>query len=182
MTRHRLVMLLAAVGLAASSLAGPAWAHPGHGPIGESAVEAAARLAPGHQSEMDPLSPIPVNPRASPRHSAPPAVALVAGALALLASIPHRRRTLALALGLLLALVAFEGAFHAALHLRHLPHADGLAIGASAGQQAAADLASAAPAATPLALLGEAPQPYDAPVTDVAVSSDQGRAPPVSPA
>jgi hypothetical protein len=69
-------------------------------------------------------------------HHAPSAIALVAGALV------H---------AVLLAMVAFEGAVHAALHSRRLPHTDGLAIGASSTQQVAADLHGAVPAATPLA-------------------------------
>lgn len=178
MTRHRLLILVAAIGLAASTFQGIAWAHPGHEPVDESASGVTVRLAVGEHDERTPLSP--TLPAA--RHNTPPAVALAAGLLALLASFPHRRRTLSLALALLLAMVAFEGAAHAALHLRHLPHADGLAIGASATHQAVADLDSAVPTATPLAPLEEALQRDIAPATDTTITANQGRAPPLSPA
>ena len=79
-------------------------------------------------------------------------------------------------------MVAFEGAAHAALHLRHLPHADSLAIGASATHQAVVDLDSAVPTATPLAPLEDALQRDVAPATDTTTSANQGRAPPFFPA
>lgn len=132
--------------------------------------------------EAEPSVPSMLNARSGSRHHAPPIVALVAGAVVLLAAIPDRRRTLALVLGLLLATVTFEGAFHAALHLRHLPHADGLAIGASPIQQAATDPKDAVPVAAVPALLAEAPVHYEARVPDIDVTVNHGRAPPLSPA
>lgn len=169
MITRRLLVLLAGLGLAATSLGAPAWAHPGHGPIGGAAASPQVRTGSRDGGEGEP---------ARPREHAPPAAALVAGALALLAGLPHRRRTLALALAAVLATAAFEGVFHAALHLGHVPHTDGLAIGAAAIPPAATDPHAAAPAAPPLARLGEAPYRYDPAVTDVVVSSNQGRAPP----
>jgi hypothetical protein len=131
-TRHRLLILLVAIGVAASTFQGIAWAHPGHEPADESAFATTMRLAPGER-ERTPGSP----------------------------ALP---------------------AAHAALHLRHLPHADSLAIGASATHQAVADLYSAVPTATPLAPLEEAWQRNVAPATDTTVSATQGRAPPFFPA
>jgi hypothetical protein len=72
--------------------------------------------------------------------------------------------------------------FHAALHLRQLPHFDSLAIDAAATPQALADLEAEGAAAPPLTLFGETPERYNAPVSDVAAASNQGRAPPVGPA
>jgi hypothetical protein len=103
-------------------------------------------------------------------------------ALALLASVPQRRRTLALALVLLLSMVSLEGVLHAALHLHHVRHADGLAIGASPAQQAAAGLEADHPSATPVMLLSEVVERDVTPASDVVVASSRGRAPPVSPA
>jgi hypothetical protein len=173
-TQHRLLILLATICLAASGLPRPAWAHPGHGPLDESA---AVRVGFG-----DPGDPMSRTSPSSERHHAPPAIALVAGALALLAGLPRRRRTFAFVLALLLTTVALEGAVHAVLHLRHLPHADGLAIGASAAPQAATDLDSAAPSENILAPLGKALERSVALVTETAITPNQGRAPPAFPA
>jgi hypothetical protein len=173
-TQYRLLILLAAVCLAASGLPGAAWAHPGHGPLDESAAVRVGFGDPG-----DPASRTSPSPE---RHHAPPAIALVAGSLALLAGLPRRRRTVALVLALLLATVALEGAVHAVLHLRHLPHADGLAIGASAASQAATDPDSAAPSETILAPLGKPLERRVAPVTGIAITPNHGRAPPAVPA
>ncbi|HXJ80906.1 MAG TPA: hypothetical protein VMS64_19790 [Candidatus Methylomirabilis sp.] len=178
MSRLRLLLLLVTASLAISSLASPACAHPGHDADGESAVGVPVRPALGEEGAGGPP---PHAPR-GPRHHAPPAVALVAGALALLANLPHRRRTLAIALALLLALTAFEGAAHAALHLRHVPHTDGLAIGVSASPQASVDLDGTVPAVSPLVPLGEVVERGVAPAVGAIVAANQGRAPPVFPA
>ena len=171
-------MLLLAALLAASTLVEPVWAHPGHESVGGAAAVAAVDPSRADNGEGDAL-------RQASRPSGdhvPSALALVAGAVAFLASLPHRRRTIALVLCVLLALVAFEGAAHAALHLRHLPHADGLAVGPSATQQATADVASVVPTMSSLALL-EATIEHDvAPVADATVAANQGRAPPILPA
>jgi hypothetical protein len=105
----------------------------------------------------------------------------VVGALALLATVLIRRRPLAVALAFVLALAVGEGVFHAALHLGHLPHGDGLAIGASMAP-AALDAETDTRAASPLILLGATPERYDGSVGGVARASDRGRAPPLSPA
>jgi hypothetical protein len=130
--------------------------------------------------EREPLSQASTNRQPTPHHPAP--LALVAGALTLLAGIARRRRSLALTLALLLGLVAFEGVFHAALHLHQLPHADRLAIGAAASPQALADFEVEGAAAPRLTLFGQTPERYGAPVSDIAAASNQGRAPPLGPA
>jgi hypothetical protein len=110
------------------------------------------------------------------------AAALLVAALALLASVPQCRRTLALALVLLLSMVSLEGVLHAALHLHHARHADSLAIGASPAQQAAAAPEAEHPSATPVMRLGEVVERHVTPAPDVVVASSRGRAPPLSPA
>ena len=178
MARYRLLILLVVAGVAVTGLPRPGWAHPGHEPARASAAGATVLLASGQQIEVDASTRTP----GAPRHKAPSAIALLAGALGLLAGLPHRRRTLALILALLLVTMASEGAVHATLHLRHLPHADGLAIGASAIQQAAADLGCVVAIAIPLAPSGETPERDVACVTDATIVTNPGRAPPVSPA
>ena len=155
MIPFRLVRLLAGVALALSVLAAPAWAHPGHDSTGGPAAGGALG-----------------------QHT-PPAMALIAGALAFLAAIPRRRRALALALVLLLATVSLEGMLHAALHLHKVKHSQSLAIGASPAQQAAARPDTEDPSATPVIRLIDVAELYDAPVPDVAVASNRGRAPPL---
>ena len=152
----RFVRLVAGVALALSVLAAPAWAHPGH----DSTGGPAAGDALGQHS--------------------PPAMALITGALAFLAAIPQRRRALALSLALLLATVSLEGLLHAALHLHNVKHSQSLAIGASPAQQAATRPDTEGPSATPVIRLIDVAKLYDAPVPDVAVASNRGRAPPLS--
>jgi hypothetical protein len=106
-------------------------------------------------------------------------VALVVAALSLLAAMPSRR-ALALALMLPLSIASLEGVLHAALHLHHSRHADGLAIGTSPAQPAAADPDIDGPPATPALLLGGIVEVHNAPVPDRVVSSSRGRAPPPS--
>ena len=108
--------------------------------------------------------------------------AFLVAALALLASVPQRRRALAVALVLLLSMVSLEGMLHAALHLHHVRHADGLAIGASPAQQTAAGPDPDHPSATPVMLLSEVVERYVAPVPDVVVAEAAVAHPPVSPA
>ena len=154
----RFVRLVAGVALVLTVLAAPAWAHPGH----DSTGGPVAGDAPGQHT--------------------PPAVALIAGALAFLVAIPQRRRALALGLALLLAAVSLEGMLHAALHLHKVKHSQSLAIGASTAQQAATRPDTESPSATPVIRLIEIAELYDAPVPDIAVASNRGRAPPLLPA
>jgi len=176
--RRRLLVLLAALGLIAVGLAGPAWAHPGHERTARSESATAAVHDSIVVSEAVPPAPASLDSRAPGRHHLPPAMAFVAGAVTFLAAMPYRGRTLALVLALLLGMVAFEGAVHATFHLRNLPHADGLAIGASPAQQPASQLDDAAPAPILLARVAETARHHDpfAPEFDVAVH--HGRAPP----
>ena len=162
MIRPRLLVLLVGAALALASLAAPAWAHPGH----ESTDAPLAAT-----DSWDALG----------RH-APTAVGLLAAALSLLASSPHRRRALAFGLALLIATVSLEGMLHAALHLQKVRHAQTLAIGASPAQQAATGPDTDGPSATPVIRLIEITERYDAPAPDVVVASYRGRAPPTSPA
>jgi len=182
MMLRRLLVLLAVIGLTLAGL-DIAWAHPGHAPMTASAHDTPAvhaeSLAP---SKANPPAPCTLDSRPASRHHVPPAVALVAGALTMLAALPHRRRTLAFALALLLATVASEGMFHAALHLRHVPHADGLTIGAAPIPPAVQGPEGAEPVAPVFARLTEGPRHYDASLPDITVGVKQGRAPPLSPA
>lgn len=179
--RHRLLVLLVMIGLAVACPSGPAWAHPGHELTARSAHHDVAvsteSVVPGDTDVSGPS----LDARPTAHHHVPSALALVVGAFTLLAALPNRRRTFAIVLTLLLASFAFEGAFHAALHLRHLPHADGLTIGASPTPPASPDPDGAAPVAPVLTLLAEAPEPYDAPFPDIIVAVNRGRAPPSSP-
>jgi hypothetical protein len=152
-----IVRLAAGVALALTVLAAPAWAHPGHDSTGG-----------------------PVAGDALGQHT-PPAAALIAGALTFLAAIPRRRRALAWSLALLLATVSLEGMLHAALHLHKVGHSQSLAIGASAAQQAATRPDTEGPSATPVIRLIDVAELYDAPVPDIAVASNRGRAPPLLP-
>jgi hypothetical protein len=177
MTRYRAFALLAVLVFAVSSLSAPAWAHPGHMPDepAGSTLPESGELGSPHAAAVTPL--------AAPRHRGPSAVALLAGALALLANLPDRRRTLALVVTVLLGAAVSEGAFHALLHLRHLAHSDGLVVGPSAAQQAATDPEGTAPATLSLPLVGKAaPERRIAPQIERALASDRGRAPPISPA
>ena len=179
-TRQRVMTLLVGIGLAVLCLAPPAWAHPGHGPPGVASASDGLH-APG-RPETSPESWDVADSWEGLRRHAPASAALVVGALALLATMPHRRRVLALALIGLLGMVSLEGAVHAALHLHQVRHADNLAIGASPVQQSAADLDTEGPAAVPDTLLVEVAERYDPPATAVVLASNRGRAPPISPA
>jgi hypothetical protein len=162
MIRRRLLLLLAGVALAFSLLAAPVWAHPGHDSTDSPPAVADSWNFIG-------------------RH-APTALGLLTGVLSLLAGSPHRRRALPLALVLLLATASLEGLFHAALHLQKVRHANSLAIGASQAQQATTDPDTDGLSATPVIRLIDIAEHYDAPVPEVVLASDRGRAPPTSPA
>ena len=177
--RHRLLVLLTALGLVTAGLVGSAWAHPGHERSARSAGATSVVHDPIVASEATPSAPSSLDSRPPGRHHLPPAMALVVGAVTFLAAMPHRRRTLATVLALLLGMVAFEGAVHATLHLRNLPHADGLAIGASPAQQPAPELEDAAPVPILLALLTETPRHNDKFVPEFAVAVHHGRGPPL---
>jgi hypothetical protein len=176
---RRLFVLLTTLALIAAGFAGSAWAHPGHEPGARSASATTAVHDSIAASEADPPTPSSLDSRSPGRHHLPPAMALLAGAVTFLAAMPHRRRTLALVLALLLGTVAFEGAAHATFHLRHLPHADGLAIGASPAQQAASEIEDATPVTVHLALLAETPRHVNAFVPELAVTVKHGRGPPL---
>ena len=178
MTPRRVLTLLLGVGLAVLCLTPPAWAHPGHGPAGDALAIDGLHAGPPAGVERE----VAAESWETLRRHAPVAAALLVAALALLASVPQRRRTLALALVLLLSMVSLEGVLHAALHLHHVRHADGLAIGASPAQQAAAGPEADHPSATPVMLLSEVVERHVTPAPDVVVASSRGRAPPVSPA
>lgn len=115
-----------------------------------------------------------------PQHAPPPPLALAAGALALLAAVVVRRRPLALGLILVVAMAGFEGVFHAALHLHHVSHPDGLTIGAAAPTALSPD-AEIPAAPTPIPL-GPAPEHVGELGAGIGHASHQGRAPPVLPA
>ncbi|HKE11112.1 MAG TPA: hypothetical protein VKE73_06030 [Myxococcota bacterium] len=170
MIQQRLLVLLAGAGLCLSSLSVPAWAHPGHDPV-SGPLAGDNRDAHGVAGSSG----------AAGRH-APSSLALAAGALALFAALPQRRRTLALAIVLFLAVVSLEGLAHAALHLQKIRHADSLAIGASASRQVAAQPDAAVRSATPEVRWIEVAARSEALAPDLAVASHHGRAPPLSPA
>ena len=170
-------MLLLGVGLAVHCLTAPAWAHPGH-----DASAAPDGLHPPGRSETAPDRQSAAGSWEALHRHAPASAALVVAALALLATMPHRRRALVLALVLLLSMVSLEGVLHAAMHLHHVRHTDGLAIGASPAQQVAAGPDTEGPSPTPVVRLSGVVEPYDAPVPDIVVSSSRGRAPPARPA
>lgn len=172
---RRLPIVLAVVCLAASAGPGLGWAHPGDGAVGERARAGLASAEREHAEPTDRRVP-------ATRDHAPPIAPLVISGLAMLAGLTRPRRTLALVLVALLTATAFESAAHAVLHLRHIEHANDLAKGASAAQQAATDLDSAGSTANPLAPLGKALERHVALVTETAIAANQGRAPPILPA
>ena len=124
----------------------------------------------------------PVNGPVLPHHPAPPPLALAAGALALLALVVVRRRPLALGLVLVVASAGFEGVFHAALHLHHVSHSDGLTIGAAAAAPTALSADAEIPAAPSPILLGPAPEHSCELGAGIGHASHRGRAPPILPA
>ena len=163
MSRRPGLVVVVCVALLLATLPGPVSAHPWH----------PATVAPGASVE-----PVPANGPVLPHHAAPPPLALAAGALALLALVVVRRRPLALALALVVAMAGFEGVFHAALHLHHVSHPDGLTIGASAAAPTALSTDTEIPAAPTPVLLGPAPEPGSDLGAGIGHASHRGRAPP----
>ena len=177
MVPPRLLILLAGVGLALASLSGPAWAHPGHDSIGGGGVGTSPGVESGDHRETGRPIESALGSRSGLRPQGQSAAVLVAAAVGLLALIP-RRRALALSLVLLLGVVAFEGVFHAVLHLHHVRHADSLAIGTPTAQPAAC-LDTEGPGAVPEIVLAEVAERYDSPASGVVFASNRGRAPPI---
>ena len=161
------LVVVVCVALLLATLPGAASAHPWHPAAG----------SPGASAER-----VPASSPVLPHHAAPPPLALAAGALALLAFVVVRRRPLALGLALVVAMAGFEGVFHAALHLHHVSHPDGLTIGASAAAPTALSPDAEMPAAPTRILLGPAPEHTGEPGAGIGHASHQGRAPPVLPA
>lgn len=183
MSRRLWLVIVVGIGLVLAGPAPFARAHPWHGAITGSDASLDTGLDGAHHREAqrgEPAAPLAHRPVQQP-HSAPSPLALAAGALVLLAPIVRRRRALALGLALVLATAGFEGVLHATLHLHHVAHGDGLAIGASIGESAAAD-DPGIPAAAPRLLLGPAPEHPDELRVGIYDRSDPGRAPPTSPA
>ena len=181
-------------------LSGPpdtAWAHPQHPatdrpdtlatvPVGI-ALSGTERGPDGPEARGErPSHPAPAATAGSCallHHASPSPLALAAGVLALLGYVVvARRRRLALGLALVIAMASFEGVFHAALHLRHVSHPDGLAIGASAAVPTALSADTEIPAAPTPILLGPAPEGGDELGAGVGLASHPGRAPPLRPA
>ena len=160
------LVVVVCVALLTATLPGAAWAHPWH-PATGSASASAER--------------VPANGPVLPHHAAPPPLALAAGALALLAVVVVRQRPLALALALVVAMAGSEGVFHAALHLHHLSHPDGLTIGAAAAPVALSPDTEIPAAPTPI-LLGPAAEPGGQFGAGIGHASHRGRAPPILPA
>ena len=171
MTRLRLTLALVATALVVVGLVFPAWAHPGHDRAGRAAdhVIQVADQAPTVAS-WDAL-----------RRYGPSTAGLLAAALSLVASMRQRRRVFAAVLLLPLLAVSLEGVAHAALHLGHARHADGLVIDASAAVPAA-ELDSSAPNPAPGLALGEAVEICDTLALRIIVAANRGRGPPLLPA
>ena len=173
-----LVALCLAVSLAGS--ASLVSAHPGQAPIARSDAHPIGPLPPEAVPSADPWPPAEA-PGDRP-HGAPPPAAFAAGALTLVAVAASRRRALAVTLAGLLALGGLEGVAHAALHLHHVAHGDGLAIGPATADAPAADPDGATPGVR-LDRVAECPAPpIDARAPGRPLRPDQGRAPPALPA
>lgn len=166
-SRRPVRVVVVCVALLLATLPGAAWAHPWHPVTG----------GPGASAERGPVD----NP-VLPHHAAPPPLALAAGAIALLAVVVVRRRPLALGLALVVAMAGFAGVFHAALHLQHVSHPDGLTIGASAAAPTALSPEAETPAAPTPVLLGPAPEHSRQLGAGIGHASHRGRAPPALPA
>ena len=176
MSRRFWLVVVVCATLLLPSLPRAAWAHPWHAATDGPEARAERALSssdPGAAPGRDPIL---------PHHAAPPPIALAAGALALLALVIVRRRPLALALVLVVALASFAGVFHAALHLHHVSHPDGLTIGASAAAPTVLSPDAENPAAPTPIPLGLAPEHGGALGVGIGHASHQGRAPPVLPA
>ena len=166
MSRRRGLVVVVCVALLLATLPDAARAHPWHPATG--GPEASAERADANGPVL-------------PHHAPPPPLALAAGALALLALVVVRPRPLALALVLVVAMAGSEGVFHAALHLHHVSHPDGLTIGAAAAPAALSQDAEIPAAPTPI-LLGPAPEPGGQLGAGIGHASHRGRAPPILPA
>ena len=167
-------LVVVCVALLLATLPGTAWAHPWHPATGDPSASAERGLPPSNPAA-------PANGPLLPHHAAPPPLALAAGALALLALVVVRQRPLALALVLVVAMAGSEGVFHAALHLHHLSHPDGLTIGAAAAPAALSPDTEIPTAPTPV-LLGPAPEHGGQLGAGIGHASHRGRAPPILPA
>jgi hypothetical protein len=127
-----------------------------------------------------PLTPHGAWPPRATHHGPPPVAAVVAGAAVALAAALRGRRPLAVVLALLLGVAAFEGAGHAAMHLGHVPHGDGMAIGASPGQPCAVAGSEGPADGTPLWSPEAAPESPACPSSQAAAAPYEGRAPPLA--
>jgi hypothetical protein len=120
-------------------------------------------------------------PARASHHGPPPVAAVAAGAaLALVAALGRGRRSLAAVVALALAVAAFEGAGHAAMHLGNVPHGDGMAIGASVGQPCAIAGPDQPAGGTPPASPDAIAEPVACQTTDTATAVYEGRAPPLA--
>jgi len=187
--RHRLWCALAVTVWALSGVE-TGWAHP------ESMSVAARAVAPDALGTLarngaimgptgappagaaEPAAPTSSLPFTMPHH-APPAVALLAGGVALLAMIPRGRRALALVVAGLLIAVSLEGASHALLHLGHVPHKHALVVGVPPMPPAGDGRDSGPRGDVILAALGAAPESSPPPALGCAVPALQGRSPPL---
>jgi hypothetical protein len=165
------LVVVVCVALLLATLPGAAWAHPWHTATGGPSASAERGL-----TGSDPAAP--ANGPILPHHAAPPPLALAAGALALLALVVVQQRPLALALVLVVAMAGSEGVFHAALHLQHVSHPDGLTIGAAAAPAGLSADTEIPAAPTPI-LLGPAPEHGGLLGAGIGHASHRGRAPPI---
>jgi hypothetical protein len=174
-SRRVILAVLSVIALAVSTPVGTAGAHSDVGaPRPTSGVLDSPAPASGEHESTSPAH----HPALAHDH-APSALAFVAGALAILAAFPNRRRTLAVALALAVTAVALEGATHAALHLGHVDHARSLAIDASAQPPAVVDLGAGAPRVAGPTPIDDVPLRRDTPVTAAPVAAACQRAPPL---
>ena len=167
--------LISALVLAASvSWNAPAWAHSAF----KAAAEAPASVTPAPMAAAA-GTPAPVSP-------AVPWPAMLAAAAALIVAWRRPRRTLALAIVLILALFAFENGVHSVHHLNDLRHSDDLRSGLTCHVAAASAHLSGTPVdvATHESLVlpsYESVVVHAQPAVDArSLSAHQGRAPPLS--
>ena len=172
MIRLRLASALVATALVVLGLSFPAWAHPGHD--GASHTVEPVVIQPADQAAA-------VASWDALRRYGPAAAGLLTAALSLLASMRPRRRVLAAVLLLPLLAVSLEGVAHAALHLGHARHANGLAIDASAAVPAV-ELGAVASDPAPVLTLGDLVESRELLVPQVVVAASRGRGPPLLPA
>ena len=155
------------------SWSAPAWAH--------SAFKAAAE-APGPVTQ----APMVAAETPAPASPAVPWPAMLAAAAALIVAWRRPRRSLALAIVLILALFAFENGVHSVHHLNDLRHLDDLRSGLTCHVAAASAHLSGTPvdATTPEYLVLPAYErlvvQHQPAVDALSLSAHQGRAPPIS--